>query len=78
MNGSQVPLAFVTPGKNAVIKDIVGGYKLRKRLTDMGFVKSVNLKLLKNDNGPIIVMLGESKVALGFGMAQKIMVEELN
>lgn len=78
MKSNQIPLGFVTPGKNAVIKDIVGGYRLKKRLSDMGFVKSVNLKLLKNDHGPVIVMLGESKIAMGFGMAQKIMVEEVN
>ncbi|AEM79218.1 FeoA family protein [Thermoanaerobacter wiegelii] len=74
--GIIVPLAMLPAGKNAVIVDVVGGESIRRRLTDMGLIRGAVIRVIKNDIGPLIVALGESRMVLGFGMAQKIMVEE--
>jgi len=73
-----LPLVMITQGKTVTIKEINGGYRVKKRLTDLGLIKNANIKLINNEYGPIIVRHNETKIALGFGMAQKIMVEELN
>ncbi len=37
----------------------------------MGFNTGANVKVVKNDAGPIIVCLSGNKIALGRGLAQK-------
>ena len=43
----------------------------------MGFNFGAPFKVVKNDVGPVIVSLSGNKVALGRGLAQKIMVENM-
>lgn len=77
MANDVFPLGFLPVGQDAVVKDIIGGIGVRRRLTDLGFAKGVSVRILKNDRGPLIVALGNSRVALGFGMAQKIIVKKI-
>lgn len=77
MNKTIIPLAFLQIGQNAVIKEIIGGRCLKRRLKEMGLAKGMIIKILKNDHGPLILALGNSRVALGFGMARKILVEKV-
>jgi ferrous iron transport protein A len=72
-----LPLSMLPPGKKAVVVDIAGGEGIRRRLIEMGIARGVEILVLKNDVGPLIVGVGEMRFALGFGMAQKILVEEL-
>jgi ferrous iron transport protein A len=74
--GVIVPLTMLPVGKNAVIVDVVGGEGIRRRLAEMGLIRGATIRVIKNDIGPLIIALGESRMVLGFGMAQKIMVEE--
>lgn len=74
---TKLPLKLMSVGKNAIIIDIDGGYKLRSRLMEMGFNKGTVVKVIRNDQGPLIVGLGESRMVVGCGMAQKILVEEM-
>ena len=47
------------------------------RLTDMGLIPGEQLKVLHNSGfGPVTVMIKGAKVALGHGLASKILVEE--
>lgn len=76
--GSAVPLGFLEVGRQAVIKDIIGGSNFRRKLSEMGFAMGMKINNIRNDgSGPIIVGLMESRIVLGRGMAQKIMVEEI-
>jgi len=50
--------------------------KFKKRLSDMGIYKDAQVKIVKNDiPGPLIVDIKGSRLILGRGQAQKIMVE---
>jgi len=71
-----LPLGFLPAGRKGLVKEIAGGRGLRKRLTDLGLTRGTVVRVVQNDRGPLIVSLGESRIALGFGMAQKVMVEE--
>ena len=54
-----------------------GGLGARQRLTDMGLVPGEQLKILHNSGyGPVTVLIKGAKVALGHGLAEKIVVEE--
>jgi len=46
-----------------------------RRVDDMGLRKGQTVKMLNNEGrGPVLLKLGESRVAIGRGMAMKIMV----
>ncbi len=61
------------------IKDILGGHGVRRRLIALGFHKDDMIELDSRAilRGPILVknLTADTSVALGRGVAQKIMVE---
>jgi ferrous iron transport protein A len=79
MNGKVLPLGFVQSGQRAIIKEFTGGRSLSRRLTEMGLIPGSRLRVIRNDCGsPLIVSIGEGRLAIGCGMALKIMVEEVS
>lgn len=70
-----MPLAMAKPGERVLIKEIVGGKEVYSRLTSMGFRPGDLLEVISNTgHGRLIVGHDCSRLALGRGMAQKIMV----
>jgi Fe2+ transport system protein FeoA len=64
-------------GQKGTIQAIDGGERAHARLLDIGFYEGETITIIENSfNGPIIVRLGSAsnKIALGMGLAQKIMV----
>lgn len=77
MGKNVLPLGFLQNGRTGIVKDLNGGHGIRHRLTEMGLVHDTKIRMIKNDlNGPLIISLGEGRLALGRGMATRIMIEE--
>lgn len=68
-----LPLSFASRGERVIVKQIRGGDTFKRRLTDMGIIPNLELEVLNND-GPMLVAARDSRVALGMGMASKILV----
>ena len=51
-----------------------GGAGLDRRMTEMGLNVGAELVVRQRQGGGLVVMRGETRVALGGGMAHKIMV----
>ena len=78
IKGGYMSLVELESGRRAVIRDIVGGHHLHKRLDAMGIkigseIVKVNQQMLR---GPIIIKVYNSQVAIGYGMANKVIVED--
>ena len=72
----EFPLSLALPGKEIVLVAIHGGRGLRARLNSMGFNEGMKLKVLhSHGHGPCIVQTGGTRLVLGHGMAQKILVK---
>lgn len=69
-----IPLNLIDEGKTGTINNIVAGKKASKRLYEMGFNRGSELRVVKNNRGPIIVCISGTKIALGRGLAQKILI----
>ena len=70
-----MPLAMAKPGENVVIKDIMGGSHARSRLASMGLRRGDLLEIINNNGlGRLIVGHEAMRLAMGRGIAQKIMV----
>ncbi len=71
----MMPLTALSPGQEVTLIDIQGGRGLRSKLYSMGLIPGVKLTLMGNRGGPIMVAVNDTRLALGFGMARKIIVE---
>ena len=70
-----MPLAMVSPGKEVTLIDIMGGRGIRSKLYSMGLIPGVKLTVLGTGGGPIMIAVDDTRLALGLGMAKKIIVE---
>jgi len=69
-------LAFLKANEIGTIKNICGGCSAKKRLYELGLNKGKQIKVLKNDLGPIILDVSGCKLALGRGLADKVMIDK--
>lgn len=71
-----MPLTMFNSGSNVKIKCIQGGKNVCSRLNALGICCNTNLCLVEKD-GCLTVKFNNSKIAIGFGIAHKIMCEEV-
>lgn len=70
-----IPLLMAANGEKVRIVRIAGGREMQARLTAMGLTLGTCLQVINNHAaGPFIVAVNDSRMALGAGMAQQIMV----
>jgi Fe2+ transport system protein FeoA len=73
--GGAIPLSTVAAGRKVRLAKVDAGQNLKSRLAAMGLVPSVEMTVVRNGHpGPFVISVKGSKVMLGRGMAQKIMV----
>ena len=75
MEGRYMPLTRVYPGQEVTLVDINGGRGIRARLAGMGLIPGVKLSVLRTGPGPVMVAVRDTRLALGHGMAHKIIVD---
>ena len=69
-------LSTIDPGKEVTLIDIRGGRGVRSKLYSMGLVPGATLKILNRSGlGPVMIAVKDSRLAIGRGMADKIIVE---
>lgn len=70
-----MPLAMAKNGERVVVKEMAGGMSARTRLSDMGLRTGDRIEII-NNNGMGRLILGHdcTRLAIGRGIAQKIMV----
>jgi len=71
-----IPLANLPEGKEAVVVAIVAGRGLARRLAEMGFTRGEKVKMLRSGPGPVLVLVKGSRIAIGWGIAMKILVRD--
>jgi ferrous iron transport protein A len=67
-------------GKSARIIEIQGGLSVQQKFLDIGIVPGKTVKKTNDTilHGPVVLSVGPAQVAIGFGMARKILIEELD
>ena len=74
----MVPLAFAEPGTTIEVTGFRCGRSCAFRLQEMGIVKGTHYRVAASSgHGPLILANGETRIGLGFGMAVKVMVREV-
>lgn len=74
MTSSAYPLMMADEGARVRVVALMGGAGLERRMTEMGLNIGAELVVRQRQGGGLVVMRGETRYALGGGMAHKIMV----
>ncbi|MDA8163986.1 MAG: transcriptional repressor [Desulfobacteraceae bacterium] len=70
-----IPLLLAANGERVQIVRLLGGREMQARLTAMGLTVGTCLQVINNHpSGPFIVAVNDARMALGTGMAEKIVV----
>ena len=74
----QMTLVNVNAGQKVRLTGIDAGDSLKSRLAAMGMIPNTEITVIKNGHpGPFVVSVKRSRIALGRGMAGKVLVETL-
>lgn len=67
-------------GEMAKVVDFKGGYGFIEKLNALGITKGKKITKISGSflGGPVTVTVGQAKLAVGNGMAEKIIVERIN
>jgi len=73
----QLPLAEMRTGQTGTVVGVMGGHGLIRRLDALGIRPGRKVTKLSSTlfSGPVILRVDNTQVAVGFGMARKIIVE---
>ena len=67
------PLLMLQVGRKGIVGKIVGGRSACKRLNELGLVPGAEIEMVnKIANGPVMIRVKGSKLALGRGLANKV------
>jgi ferrous iron transport protein A len=75
--GEQIALVQMKNGQSGVVVEIQAGHGAARRLSALGIrpgkrITKVSTMLMR---GPVTIQTDNSEVAIGFGMARKVMVK---
>jgi Fur family ferric uptake transcriptional regulator len=69
-----MPLTMASAGERLKVVRILGGEHHRKNLNSMGITIGSQLQVISRNGGPLVVAVKGTRVALGRGAAQKVLV----
>ena len=72
-----ISAAEMRPGQTGIVVDLAGEHGMVRRMQAMGIRAGVSITTLSTQpfRGPVSLQVGHTEVALGFGIARRIMVE---
>jgi len=73
---TSFPLPMLNAGEAACVSRILPcGQGLARKLTAMGLSPGAKVTVLNGRGGPLLLRVGECRIAVGLGMAQRVMVK---
>ena len=73
----QIPVSKMAEGQSGKVVEIQGGQNIIGRLNALNIRPSKKITKVSSMlmRGPVTVQIGSAQVAMGFGMARRVMVE---
>jgi Fe2+ transport system protein FeoA len=77
MGNDLIPLIVLKEGEEGIVHMVSGGLGLIGRLASLGITSGMRVKVVRNIGGPLIITTNGTRIAIGRGQAQKIMIRPL-
>lgn len=68
------PLSSIRSGESVQLAYIDAGRRLTRRLTELGLTPGVTIQVIHVNGGPMLIAVRGARLAIGKGMAEKILV----
>ena len=79
LNGGIQPLSDIPAGQTGLVTQINGGNEFLSRMISLGFSPGTEILVMQNYfHGPVLTRVRDSRLALGRGEAQKILIHVNN
>ncbi len=72
--GAVILLSKAPAGQELRLVKIQAGRKLTHRLAELGLTPGVKLRVVPKNGGPLLISVRGSRIAIGRGMAHKLLV----
>jgi Fe2+ transport system protein FeoA len=69
---------MISSGETVQLITIQGGEKITQRLTALGLTPGVKMFLVQDSGGPLLIAVRDTRIALGRGLAHKVMVSHIS
>ena len=74
----MMPLSMASSGETVIVSAVRAGWGLQRRLADMGLTPGIQVKVISSGRpGQVVIDVRGSRLALGHGVAGKIMVNSV-
>ena len=75
LRSQMMPLSMAAPGEEIEMAAVRAGWGLQRRLADMGLIPGTRVRVISSGRpGPVVLDIRGSRLALGHGVAHRIMV----
>jgi Fe2+ transport system protein FeoA len=71
---NQSPLSMSVAGQELRLDEIRAGRRLTHRLAELGLTPGVTLRVVQKNGGPLLISVRGSRIAIGRGLAHKLLV----
>lgn len=71
------PLSSLRVGQACLLQGVGAGRRLRRRLAELGLTPGVQMTVLQNTGGPVLICVRNSRLAIGRQMAHQLDVQPL-
>ncbi|PKM99867.1 MAG: ferrous iron transport protein A [Elusimicrobia bacterium HGW-Elusimicrobia-2] len=73
----KVDLVCMEDGAAGLVSDLDGGEFFSEKIGNMGIVPGASIKKITGHfmRGPVLIKVKDTEIAVGYGMAKKIIVE---
>jgi len=75
---STLPLALAGEGSRVRMVGVSGAQRIAHRLAELGLTPGAALKVLRDHGGTLLIAVGDTRLALGAGIAHSVLVSALD
>ncbi len=69
------PITVMSEGTEVTVARVAGGGESSRRLSELGLIPGAKVRIVQNGGGPLLLKVGDSRFAIGQGMAHKVFVD---
>lgn len=73
-NRTLIPLTTLKENEEGIVRVLKGGHDVLSRFASLGIAINSRIRVVRASGGPVVVQIGGTRVALGHGEAEKVIV----
>ncbi|EFO80944.1 FeoA family protein [Oscillochloris trichoides DG-6] len=73
-----LPLAMAGTGARVRLVEVTGNQRSARRLAELGMIPGSHLTIMNDHGGTLLIAVGDTRLALGAGVAHSVLVSALD